>query len=1242
MICYHFITKKTAGMTIFTLSNVTKRKSLLFTFKSCILFSFFAVGAMSSKAQVTDIYTDYNGFWHSSTSAFSPILPTKSHNVVGFTFGGITYSTGVNNSLLTTQGIPYTSGKYKTLPFTSIAGTNPKGSDIYIALSEQIDGVPNGFSNPLPTVKIKEALTDGVNGLNIGTGVTNLPSSAGMTFPAQIISISAISDNQPDVIYAQMTDAASSADVLLFQDSLGHTVGKSNSIQWNLIQALGNYSVDYYNLAAGALLDTASIVSGNTSNSTQSMRLAAFKLSDFGITSANASQVKTFVIKPAGSSDPAFIAYNTDGIYIIPPIITSQPQSQVVCSGSGQSATFSVNATGIQLSYQWMKDGMYIPGATSATYTIPTVTASDAGSYQVVITNAGGTQYSDIAYLNSTITRQPSPVSQTIVTGNNITYSVSATNVTSFQWKKNGVDIPGATDSIYKINPVTTADAGSYTVAVINSASNGCASMLSNAASLTPAIVVYSKSSPDINVPSTWGANTDGSGSTPVDFTRAEHTFVLSNRPSGNTLTDLTIAGTLDVKDGIAIIADNTTLDVGHLIRTGTGSVTGSSAAGLTVRGNSSVYFTPGYQLLKNFTITGGTVSMLSPLRITGGTLPGKLNLTGGTLALGSNVITLASTSVSNTSMVTQVGATASITYGSGGGFLVERFIPAKRSFRFISPAVTTTTNIKTNWMEGVVNPDRWNNINPLPGYGTHITGPHTPADSLDPTQTFNPSLFVFDKNTQGWSTIGNSSRTLTAGSPYRLMVRGSRAVDLNDNEATPSNTILRATGVITTGTVDVTSQLSTKLGGYSFVGNPYASPIDWNSLTKSSISSTYYTWDEHFNKRGAYVSYNGAAQTNSNPLSSVDQNIQSQQAFLIQTIASNPSLQFKESNKTTSNTAVFRGANSAMPKLSVQLLLNEAGGSENTADGTVAVYDNNFSEAVGDEDSYKFTNLDENIAINRKGTLLSIEGRPLVTRNDTLPLKMWQFRQNNYWIKITGSNFNEGVEASIKDQYLNKTYPIDLTSSTTVPFQITADAASSAANRFSITFDASAALPVILTNVKAYQKNKGIQVEWNTETEINVDKYEIEKSVDGQQFAKANTVASKGSSGGGYSYDWLDTNVSDGNNFYRIKVIEKSGAVKYSEVVRVNISSRGSSVSIYPNPVKGGLISMQLTNMQQGRYEVNIFSSTGQKVYQTAFDHKGGSSLETIALPRKISAGSYSLQISNNSTTIVEKLLVQ
>jgi hypothetical protein len=80
------------------------------------------------------------------------------------------------------------------------------------------------------------------------------------------------------------------------------------------------------------------------------------------------------------------------------PAITSQPASETVTAG--QSASFSVTATGSPTpTYQWQKNSVNIAQATSSTYTIASTATSDAGSYQVVVTNSAGTVTSNSATL---------------------------------------------------------------------------------------------------------------------------------------------------------------------------------------------------------------------------------------------------------------------------------------------------------------------------------------------------------------------------------------------------------------------------------------------------------------------------------------------------------------------------------------------------------------------------------------------------------------------------------------------------------------------------------------------------------------------------------------------------------------------------------------------------------------------------------------------------------------------------
>lgn len=83
----------------------------------------------------------------------------------------------------------------------------------------------------------------------------------------------------------------------------------------------------------------------------------------------------------------------------VPPSITTQPTSQTVVAG--QSANFSVVASGsTPLSYQWYENGSNIPGATSSSYTTPPTTSNDNGStFQVIVSNSGGSANSNTVTL---------------------------------------------------------------------------------------------------------------------------------------------------------------------------------------------------------------------------------------------------------------------------------------------------------------------------------------------------------------------------------------------------------------------------------------------------------------------------------------------------------------------------------------------------------------------------------------------------------------------------------------------------------------------------------------------------------------------------------------------------------------------------------------------------------------------------------------------------------------------------
>ena len=204
--------------------------------------------------------------------------------------------------------------------------------------------------------------------------------------------------------------------------------------------------------------------------------------------------------------------------------------------------------------------------------------------------------------------------------------------------------------------------------------------------------------------------------------------------------------------------------------------------------------------------------------------------------------------------------------------------------------------------------------------------------------------------------------------------------------------------------------------------------------------------------------------------------------------------------------------------------------------------------------------------------------------------------------------------------------------------FSVTSNSASAADNRFMIVYRASTPLPVNFMQVKAYTKNAGIQVEWNVAVEVDVVKYEVEKSANGTAFDKAGTVTANNSK----AYNWFDATPVNGSNFYRIKVINKDNSSSYSNVVNVKLGNTKGDIAVYPNPVKGSVINVQFNNQEKGTYNVQLINSLGQQLYSNRIVHQGGSASEALQLNAALSKGVYQLVITNGERKITQQVIAE
>ncbi len=188
-----------------------------------------------------------------------------------------------------------------------------------------------------------------------------------------------------------------------------------------------------------------------------------------GVTTNQAGNYAVVVINSAG-----FVTSSTATLTVlVPPAITTPPASQTVTAGG--SATFNVTATGTApLSYQWQFNGADLSGANSATLALTGVTTNEAGNYAAVVANSAGSVTSIVATLTvrvpPAITAQPANLS--VTAGASATFSVTATGTEplSYQWAKDAINLPGATNSSLSLATARTSDAGNYSVVVTNAA----------------------------------------------------------------------------------------------------------------------------------------------------------------------------------------------------------------------------------------------------------------------------------------------------------------------------------------------------------------------------------------------------------------------------------------------------------------------------------------------------------------------------------------------------------------------------------------------------------------------------------------------------------------------------------------------------------------------------------------------------------------------------------------------------
>lgn len=403
--------------------------------------------------------------------------------------------------------------------------------------------------------------------------------------------------------------------------------------------------------------------------------------------------------------------------------------------------------------------------------------------------------------------------------------------------------------------------------------------------------------------------------------------------------------------------------------------------------------------------------------------------------------------------------ATAFIT----GEVSIERHIPARKAWRLLSAPIANGQDVSINeaWQEGV-NGQSFGPSNPNPGYGVHITG-GTVQNGFDQSPTNSASVKIYQSNTNSFVGLPANPGTnapINQYTGYMVYIRGDRSINLMaGNNAAVTATTLRMKGLVNTGRKTYNVQAT----GFTVLGNPYPSAIDFQTLSRTNVKNTFYIWDPKLsgsNGLGAYVTASWNSNTNSYDFtasaSPVSQYIPSGEAVLIESVDGvNPgSISINESDKTSNGSdQMFGRPSSAGQKLNISLLAVEDGGPA-LMDAALATFSDMHSNDVDAHDAGKLPIDGPSIAILRNGKILSIERRSPVAEADTIQTNLQHCPSGKYIITLKPENMEaSGVKAYIHDRYENVFVPVLMDGATEWPFKVSDEPASYAADRFMIVF---------------------------------------------------------------------------------------------------------------------------------------------------------------------------------------------
>lgn len=178
--------------------------------------------------------------------------------------------------------------------------------------------------------------------------------------------------------------------------------------------------------------------------------------------------------------------------------------------------------------------------------------------------------------------------------------------------------------------------------------------------------------------------------------------------------------------------------------------------------------------------------------------------------------------------------------------------------------------------------------------------------------------------------------------------------------------------------------------------------------------------------------------------------------------------------------------------------------------------------------------------------------------------------------------------------------------------------------------------LPLNLVFFTASKNNSVNTLKWRTAQEINVERIEVQKSTDSRNFIVLGSVPPKGTSLNDYLF--TDTKPFDGNNYYRLVIVNKDGSKTISEIRQLN-NAILAGITITPNPVKNGILNIGIKGLSSKNVQLSVIDMKGTVVYTQSMETANGYINKSVNIAN-LPVGMYGVKITDGKQVHVTKFV--